>query len=170
MLLAPARAAPIPTLSRFGYLMGLYAENHLRFERMFRPQGPHPHWRSSVDDGLDVHLEVLERHRYTTLYRLAYALRDPITGEPEPSAFLRHYRDARLLEVTHCHVARRWQDTLGLKPAPANLLGHRLRMNTFLGKWLDYLASQGHSSFTLQPAEADEGIASTGIDECPSAP
>ncbi len=153
-LRAPTRPTTFPRISRFGYLMGLYAENFARFERLFQPHGPHPHWRSSIDDGLDVHLQVLERHRYTTLFRLSYALRDPVTGEPDPSAFLRLYCDARLVEVTHCYVGKRWQDALGLYPEPATLLGHRLRMNTFLGKWLDYLGEQGHSPFTLQHDEA----------------
>jgi hypothetical protein len=32
-----ARAARIPRLSRFGWLMGLYAENHMRLVRLFAP-------------------------------------------------------------------------------------------------------------------------------------
>jgi uncharacterized protein len=31
-------------------------------------------------------------------------------------------------------------------------VGHRLRMNSFLNKWLDYLDIQGHAPHTLQPA------------------
>jgi uncharacterized protein YqiB (DUF1249 family) len=155
MLLSPARPKTFPRISRFDHLMGLYAENFVRFERLFQPHDTHPHWCSSVDDGLDLHLQVLERHRYTTLFRLSYALRDPLTGEPDPSAFLRLYRDARLVEVTHCYAGRRWQDALGLHPEPATLLDHRLRMNTFLGKWLDYLGEQGHSPFTLVAEVAD---------------
>ena len=38
-------------------------------------------------------------------------------------------------------------------PAPAELVGHRLRMNTFLGKWLQYLGERGHGIATLQPVE-----------------
>ena len=39
-------------------------------------------------------------------------------------------------------------------PPPAELIGHRLQMNTFLGKWLDHLAGQGHGVATLMPAPA----------------
>jgi hypothetical protein len=39
-------------------------------------------------------------------------------------------------------------------PPPAELVGHRLRMNTFLGKWLEYLAERGHGVATLVPATA----------------
>jgi uncharacterized protein YqiB (DUF1249 family) len=102
--------ARIPKLSRFGWLMGLYAENHARLQRLFAParlgEGS---YLSSVGDGLD----------------------------------------ARQVETTHCYVGRRWQDVMGLYPPPAALVGHRLRMNTFLGKWLEYLAERGHGVATL---------------------
>ncbi|AKC85421.1 DUF1249 domain-containing protein [Pseudoxanthomonas suwonensis] len=143
----------IPRLSRFGWLMGLYAENHARLQRLFVParlgEGSHV---SSVGDGLDLRLDVLERHPYTLELRLTYDLRDPLTGEPDPSAYLRLYTDARQVETTHCYVGRRWQDVMGLYPPPAELVGHRLRMNTFLGKWLEYLAERGHGVATLRPA------------------
>lgn len=145
----------IPRLSRFGWLMGLYAENHARLQRLFAPaclgQGS---YLSSVGDGLDVRLDVLERHPYTLELRLTYDLLDPLTGEPDPSAYLRLYSDARQVETTHCYVGRRWQDVIGLYPPPAELVGHRLRMNTFLGKWLEYLAERGHGVATLAPARA----------------
>ncbi|KAF1684724.1 hypothetical protein B1992_14580 [Pseudoxanthomonas broegbernensis] len=146
-------AARVPRLSRFGWLMGLYAENHARLVRLFAPaglgEGSHV---SSVGDGLDVRLDVLERHRYTLELRLTYDLRDPLTGEPDPSAYLRLYQDARQVETTHCYVGRRWQDVMGMYPPPAELVDHRLRMNTFLGKWLEYLAERGHGVATLAPA------------------
>jgi len=146
-------AARIPRLSRFGWLMGLYAENHARLVRLFEPAGLVPgRYVSSVGDGVDVFLEILEQHAYTVEMRLSYDLRDPVTGEPDPSAHLRLYRDARQVEATHCYVGRRWQDVIGMYPPPAEVVGHRLRMNTFLGKWLQYLAEQGHGVATLEPA------------------
>ena len=157
-----ARRAKLPGLSRLGWLMALYAENHARLVRLFEPGDLAPAiYVSSVGDGLDLRLDVIERHAYTSELRLAYvALPDPVTGEPDPSAYLRFYRDARQVEATHCYVGRRWQDAIGLFPPPAALIGHRMRMNTFLGKWLDYLAAQGHGVATLQrslPAPLDAG-------------
>ncbi len=149
---ALARKPRIYRPNRFGYLMGLYSENYLRLQRMFRPDllvGNE--FRSSVGDGLDLRLDVIERHAYTVELRLTYELSDPVTGQPDPSAFLRLYRDARLAEVTHCYVGRRWQDALGLQPSPRNVLAHRLQMNAFLNKWLEYLADLGHSRATLEP-------------------
>lgn len=81
--------------------------------------------------------------------RLTYDLCDPVTGEPDPSAYVRLYRDARQAETTHCYVGRRWQDVMGMFPPPAELISHRMRMNTFLGKWLEYLAERGHGVATL---------------------
>jgi uncharacterized protein YqiB (DUF1249 family) len=152
MVQTVTRSARIPRLSRFGWLMALYAENHARMTRLFEPAHlAVGRYESDIGDGLPVHLEVLEQHRYTTEIRLTYAITDPVTGEPDPSAWLRLYHDARQLEATHCYVGRRWQDVIGLYPPPAAVVGHRLRMNTFLGKWMQYLAERGHGVATLRP-------------------
>jgi uncharacterized protein len=144
-------AATAFRLNRFGYLMGLYAENYQRLQRLFAVNHLEgDSFRSSIDDGLDLRLQILERHPYTLELRLTYELLDPITGEPDPSAYLRCYRDARVAEVTHCYVGRRWQDVLGLNAPARTVVGHRLRMNAFLSKWLEFLADQGHSRFTLE--------------------
>lgn len=145
-----SRRAPLPRLSRFGWLMGLYAENHARLQRLFEPaELAVGSYLSSIGDGLDVRLDVLERHAYTSELRMSYGLVDPATGMADPSASLRLYRDARQVEATHCYAGRRWQDVIGMFPPPERILDHRLRMNTFLGKWLQYLAEQGHGVATL---------------------
>src|SRR5690554_8008800 len=146
-----ARTERVPGLSRFGWLMALYAENHALLTRLFEPDILMPgSYVSRNGDGIDVRLDVLERHPYTSELRLSYDLCDPVTGQPDPSAYLRLYRDARQVEATHCYVVRRWQDVIGMYPPPARLVGHRLRMNTFLGKWLHYLGERGHGVATLE--------------------
>ena len=149
-----SRIARVPTLSRFGWLMALYAENYTRLTRLFEPADLAPGvYFSCIDDGLDLRVEVLDQHPYTTELRMTYAIRDPLTGEPDPSAFLRLYSDARQVEATHCYVGRRWQDVIGMYPPPAAVLNHRMRMITFLGKWLQYLAERGHGVATLHGVE-----------------
>ena len=145
-------------MNRLSWLMGLYAENFQRAAQLFDLAGLQPGtYVSSVPGGLDLRVEVLEVHAYTLELRLSYALQDPLTGQPDPSAYVRIYRDARQAEATHCYVGRQWQDTLGLYPPPKLLFGHRLRMNSFLNKWLDYLVGQGHGPHTLgRPAEEAE--------------
>ena len=144
------RSPVVPRLSRFAWLMGLYAENHRKLERLLAPGGLAAGvYRSQAHVGLPLRLEVIEQHRFTTELRLTYDVRDPLTGERDPSAHVRFYRDARQAEATHCYLGRRWQDVMGLYPPPAELMDHRMRMNTFLSKWLDYLAGQGHGVASL---------------------
>lgn len=152
-----ARRVPLPSLSRFGWLMGLYAENHARLQRLFEPADlACGDYVSVIGDGLDLHLQIVEQHAYTVELRMSYGLIDPLTGLHDPSAHLRLYRDARQVEATHCYAGHRWQDVIGMFPPPQRILDHRLRMNTFLGKWLQYLAEQGHGVATLKPVLRSE--------------
>ncbi len=140
---------------RFAYLMGLYAENHERLVRLFAPQRLAPgSYLSSIDDGLDVRLDLIEQHRYTIELRLNYVLRES-GGELAPSAWLRLYQDAHLAEATHCHPGRHLIDVLGPYPPAQTVFQHRLRMNAFLTRWLEYLGEQGHSVGTLRPLPPD---------------
>jgi len=146
--------------NRFMWLMGLYTENYQRIERVLQLRGRVPGcYVSSIGDGLDLSVELLARHAYTDEVRLTYGLVDPVTGQRDPSAYIRVYHDAKLAEATHCYLGRSWQDLLGLHPDPKLLLNHRLRMNAFLDKWLEYLGEQGHSPFTLVSCEHSEAPA-----------
>ena len=152
-LLAERRQSLLP--GRFAYLMGLYAENFHRLNRMFAPRmlavGA---YRSSVDDGLDLHLQVVERHPYTMELHLTYHLPDHGSGGSSPAAWLRIYSDARVAEVTHCDPGKRLLRELGPFQPARTLFQHRMRMATFLNRWLEYLAEQGHSRGTLTAAAA----------------
>jgi len=150
MSLVHATVPSLPRFSRLGWLMGLYGENFQRLERLLPIAALRPgRYVSHSVDGLDLVVEVLDIHPYTLELRLSYLLDDPVTGQPDPSAYVRIYRDARQAEVTHCYVGQRWQDVLGMHPAPRVLFGHRLRMNSFLNKWLEFLIGQGHGEHTL---------------------
>ncbi len=136
---------------RFDWLMGLYAENHKRLARLFAPERLSVgEYISSVGDGLDVHLSVQERHPYTLELGLSYVLLDETTGNPAPSAQLRSYLDAHMTEALHCEPGRDLWQVLGPLAPARNVMQHRLRMNGFLNRWLEYLAEQGHSLATLE--------------------
>ena len=136
-------AALLP--GRFDWLMGLYAENHKRLARLFAPERLSVgEYVSSVGDGLDVQLSVQERHPYTLELGLTYAVLDESTGNPAPSAQLRTYADARMTEALHCEPGRDLWQVLGPLAPARNVMQHRLRMNGFLNRWLEYLAEQGH--------------------------
>lgn len=138
---------------RFGFLMGMYAENYHRLARLFAPQDLAPgRYTSDVDDGLAVQLQIQQRHPYTLELELTYAFVDPTTGIPSPSAQLRMYNDAHVAEALHCHPGRHLWQVLGPFPPAHTTLQHRLRMNGFLSRWLEYLAEQGHSVGTLETA------------------
>ncbi len=135
---------------RFALLMDLYEENYHRLQRLFRISELVPdRYRSSVGDGLDVLMDVSERHAYTLDVHLSYELIDPETGLATPSAILRVYDDARVAEATHCLPGRQLVDVMGPFPPVRAVADHRLRMNTFLSRWLDYLREHGHSGHTL---------------------
>lgn len=140
--------------SRFAWLMGLHAENFHRLRRLFAIHRLElGHYYSSVGDGLDVVLDVHHRHPYTLDASLSYAQTDAGTGQPAPSAQLRLYLDAHVAEVQHCHPGKQLWQVLGPWPPTAVMSRHRMRMATFLNRWLVYLAEQGHSLGTLERLE-----------------
>ncbi|MEO7433293.1 MAG: DUF1249 domain-containing protein [Dokdonella sp.] len=151
--------------SRFAWLMGLHAENYHRLARMFGPKDlPIGSYLSSLDDGLDVRLDVLERHRYTLDLHLTYCFVDSETGESAPSAQLRMYHDAHMAEVLDCRADRRLIRAIGPMQPARSVLQRRVRMSSFLNRWLEYLAEQGHSIGTLEPLMP----AVSGVIETPS--
>lgn len=142
--------------NRFTWLMALHAENHHRLSRLFAPHTLAPgSYVSSLGDGLDVRLDVLERHRYTLDLYLTYCFLDSETGERAPSAQLRVYQDARMAEVIDCREDRRLARAIGPLLPARNIVQQRLRMSSFLNRWLEYLAEQGHSIGTLEPFDSD---------------
>lgn len=142
--------------SRYAWLMGLYGENYHRLVRQFAPATLAPGaYLSALDDHLDLRLDVIEHHRYTLDLRLTYCFTDADTGELAPSAYLRLYHDAHVAEVLHCEGDRRWARRFGSDFPPArDEFDRRLRLNSFLNRWLEYLAGQGHSAGTLEPLAA----------------
>lgn len=137
--------------NRFGFLMGLYAENYHRLVRLFAPQRLQVgDYHSCIDDGLDVRMQVLARQPYTVDIDLSYIAVDGETGLPAPSAQVRMYLDADVAEAMHCQPGRRLWEILGPLPPAHTVVQHRLRMATFLNRWLEYLAEQGHSLGTLE--------------------
>jgi uncharacterized protein YqiB (DUF1249 family) len=162
--MAVFRPQDLPSFSRLSWLMGLYGENYQRMSRLLDVRALEAgSYLSRSDNGLDLVVDVLGVHAYTLELRLSYRMSDPVTGQPDPSAYVRIYRDARQAEVTHCYIGRQWQDVLGLHPEPKVMFGHRLRMNNFLNKWLEYLSSQGHGPHTLLPMPLDEPSDETAL-------
>lgn len=152
---------------RFPWLMALYAENHRRLARMFDPALlPVGSYRSSVGDGLDLRVDVQERQPYTIAMELSYGFLEGLEATPEPAASVRVYRDARLTEVSHCAVGTRFEKLWGPWPPTNGWLERRLNMNTFLGKWLEFLADHGHSKHSLRPWLASGSLSEGRVLAC----
>jgi uncharacterized protein YqiB (DUF1249 family) len=147
-----ARNQRIPHPGRFSYLMGLYGSNYWQLTRLFGPRELVTGcYRSPGNQGLPVRVDILERHPFTIELRISYEMLDDLTGQPDPSAHVRLFSDARMAEVTACYFGARLEDVLGRSAPAATVFRHRLQMNGFLAKWLDYLEQCGHSRFGLQP-------------------
>jgi len=126
-------------------LMALYESNYLRLQRLipelYRLDG---YYRSSVAGDCDLHVEILERSRYTITLSLSYFFLEGDTRIADPDMKVRVYLDCLLAESMgfggehrHAHLRR-------LCRAHRHELDLRWRRNIVLNKWLDFLMEQGH--------------------------
>lgn len=155
----PTLARGIDRPSRFGYLMGLYAHNYWALTRILGPQ--HlvvGQYRSEGTVGMPLLLDVVDVAPYTMEMKLSYAMLDPRSGRPDPSAHVRFYRDAQLAEVVTCYFGNRLEHALGRFAPGPTVMRYRLQMNAFFAKWLDYLEHTGHNRFAWSPV-TDPGVA-----------
>jgi len=112
----------------------------------------HDYLKSRVAGSHLLRLQVLERHAYTTFFRLTYEFSREVENRYAPDAHIRFYHDARMAEATSfdciqaCH-----RDTHPAYP-PRQMMQRAWRRNRALERWLDYLLKQGHSMLTMQPA------------------
>ena len=148
----------------FSALMDLYERNYIQIRRLL-PVMPPPAtvWVSQTPGGLDLHLQMIERCRYTSelilTYQFASADSLPII---EPDLRIRVYHDARQAEVMAAHLRHDpafLSDFPNAGPMDRLNLYRRWRINRFLYKWLGYCLRQGHC-FTepLRPAVATQKV------------
>lgn len=135
----------IITPRSFVGLMSVYESNYLRLLSIVpdleRIDGC---FRSRVAGDCDLHLDILDRSRYTVTMSLTYYFETDKGRVADPDLLVRAYLDGRLAEAMklgceHRHVAFRQ-----LVREHGKELGARWRRNVVLNKWLDYLREQGH--------------------------
>ena len=151
MILAPARTGLLAhnTPGTFAALMDLYERNYINMRRLIPAMPPASAVRRSrVSGNLDLHLQVVERNRYTSELRLTYQFaQDDGAILAEPNLRIRVYHDAQLAEVMAAqprHYAAFTTDLL-LNAHPKGVGLHpRWQINRFLFKWLTYCLRQGH--------------------------
>ena len=126
-------------------LMALYESNYLRLMRLVpelsRIDGC---FRSRVAGDCDLHLEILERSRYTITLSLTYHLETDEGLLIDPDLTVRAYLDGQLAEVLAIGKSQRHPALRRLVHEHRAELDRRWRSNIVLNKWLDYLSEQGH--------------------------
>jgi uncharacterized protein YqiB (DUF1249 family) len=126
-------------------LMALYESNYLRLMHLVpeleRLDGC---FRSRVAGDCELHVDILERCRYTVTLSLTYLFETDEGRVADPDMTVRAYLDGQLAEAMslcghHRHAALR-----RLAREHKAELDARWRRNIVLNKWLDYLTDQGH--------------------------
>jgi uncharacterized protein YqiB (DUF1249 family) len=112
----------------------------------------HDSLASRVPGSPDLRMEVLERHNYTTFFRLTYEFREGEKRSYAPDAHIRFYHDAHIAEATSFNLGQGCRRTAHPSYPPRQILQQAWRRNRALDRWLDYLLKQGHSVSTMQAA------------------
>jgi uncharacterized protein YqiB (DUF1249 family) len=129
----------------FAGLMSVYESNYLRLLNLIpeleRLDGC---YRSRVAGECDLHLDILERERYTVTLSMTYYFANESGSVADPDMLVRVYLDGQLAEAMslgknyrHVQFRRRYR-------ACRAELGERWTRNVILNKWLEYLMDQGH--------------------------
>jgi uncharacterized protein YqiB (DUF1249 family) len=112
----------------------------------------HDHLKSQVPGSPTLRMEILERHAYTTFFRLTYEFTSEQQPSYAPDAHIRFYHDARMAEATsfNCDQACSRDTHIAFPGRP--MMQKAWRKNRVLERWLDYLLKQGHSMESMRPA------------------
>ena len=125
--------------------MALYESNYLRLLQLIpeleRLDGC---FRSRVAGECDLHVEILERCRYTVTLSLTYHFDDAEGGIADPDMVVRAYLDGELAESMSVGSEQRHACLQTLVSMHSRELDERWKRNIILNKWLEYLSDQGH--------------------------
>jgi uncharacterized protein YqiB (DUF1249 family) len=126
-------------------LMALYESNYLRLLRLIpevaRLDGC---FRSRVAGDCDLHVEVLERCRYTVTLSLTYHFETDDGLLVDPDMTIRVYLDGQQAEAMAIGQNQRHEALRQFVREHRSELDRRWRRNSILNKWLEYLSDSGH--------------------------
>jgi uncharacterized protein YqiB (DUF1249 family) len=99
--------------------------------------------------GAQIHFEVLERSRYTTLFRLQCFLSSGASSAagwlPPLRLEARAYHDAAMLEVVGFQSSGRTEGRYTYPNPSMHQQDEKLQQNTFLGDWLSHCLHHGEA-------------------------
>ncbi|MBT8083655.1 MAG: DUF1249 domain-containing protein [Woeseia sp.] len=126
-------------------LMSLYESNYLRLLQLVpeieRLDG---YYRSTVAGDCSLHLEILDRSRYTITLSLTYFFFEGDKRIADPDLKIRMYLDGGVAEAMSLSGRHRHAELRRLVREHNGELDARWQRNIVLNKWLDYLHDQGH--------------------------
>jgi uncharacterized protein YqiB (DUF1249 family) len=126
-------------------LMALYESNYLRLLRLIpelhRLDG---YYRSAVAGDCDLHVEILERSRYTITLSLSYFFAENGVRIADPDMKVRVYLDGKMAETMSFCGDHRHAELRRLFRAHRHELDKRWHRNILLNKWLEFLMDRGH--------------------------
>ena len=126
-------------------LMTLYESNFLRLCQLVpeieRLDG---YYKSAVAGDCDLHLEIIERSRYTVTLSLTYFFFVGNKRIADPDLKVRLYLDGGLAEAMSLNGQHRHAGFRKLIREHKEELDARWQRNIVLNKWLEYLSDHGH--------------------------
>lgn len=126
-------------------LMALYESNYLRLLRLIpevaRLDGC---FRSRVAGDCDLHVEILERCRYTVTLSLTYHFKTDEGLLVDPDMTIRVYLDGQQAEAMAIGQNQRHAALRQFVREHRSELNLRWQRNSILNKWLEYLSDSGH--------------------------
>ncbi len=144
----------------FVSLMDLYENNYLRLRRLIPDVSRLAENTISHRPGcLSLHLDVIDRTKFTTTLFLSYYFAEGERVIAEPALTLRVYHDAHQVEVLTGHLRH---GRIQYHEINFQAVKTKWQMNRFLYKWLGYCLHLGHS-FTAD-AGTSEGFQPVVVD------
>lgn len=135
----------VVTPRSFVGLMSLYESNYLRLLNLIpeleRIDGC---YRSTVAGDCNLHVEILERCKYTITLSMTYQFESGDGVIQDPDMQVRAYLDGRLAEVLSVGGDLRHATLRRFMREHRRELDERWKRNIILNKWLEYLVDQGH--------------------------
>lgn len=123
--------------------MKIYEENFRRLMMLLPGLGGDEEHCQTVGHGDDLHVDVLERHKYTTVIKLAQHLPLSILSVSMSRMTVRVYHDAGVAEVLSYQRHYRFKPKYEYPNPEMCQVREKQRVNEFLGEWLDHCLASG---------------------------